>query len=187
MVVLLTSLFVLLSTGLGTQDGPINGEPREQTTVDADSMPRPVRAQARLHDTPLPNNLVIADVFRPFLKFVWQRSPTFRRQCVRLAQHPDVVVSIERVLGTENGAAWSLMKRHAGGLKVVAYIESRRVESYVELIAHELEHVLEQIDGVDLPRLARQRLDGVVRVGGQYETQRAQSVGQAVAREALAR
>ena len=47
---------------------------------------------------------------------------------------------------------------------------------YVEAIAHELEHVLEQVEGTDLARLARQRVDGVVDLGGQDETARAQSV-----------
>jgi hypothetical protein len=56
---------------------------------------------------------------------------------------------------------------------------------YVEYLAHELEHVLEQIEGVDLVRLKRQRVDGVAHVGGQDETARARSVGRAVAREAM--
>jgi hypothetical protein len=66
----------------------------------------------------------------------------------------------------------------------VAFIELRTPESYVELIAHELEHVLEQVDGIDLRRRARQRLNGVIILGGRYETERARSVGRTVAREA---
>jgi len=62
-------------------------------------------------------------------------------------------------------------------------IELRRPELYVEHIAHELEHVLEHIDGVDLPRFAHGRLNGVVNCGGEYETARARAVGQAVVRE----
>ena len=52
-------------------------------------------------------------------------------------------------------------------------------------IAHELEHVLEYADRVDLQRLARQRVDGVINLGGVYETARARSVGQTVAREVM--
>jgi len=44
--------------------------------------------------------------------------------------------------------------------------------------------VLEVVDGTDLVRLARQRVDGVINLGRQhYETARAQSVGWTVARE----
>ena len=66
-------------------------------------------------------------------------------------------------------------------------IELRQPGSDVEHVADELEHVLEQIDGTDLARLARQGLDGVVVVNGEegYETARALSVGRSVAREAM--
>ena len=64
------------------------------------------------------------------------------------------------------------------------YIEVSKPALYVEHIAHELEHVLEAVDGTDLPRLARQRVDGVMNLGRHhYETARAQSVGRMVARE----
>ena len=64
-------------------------------------------------------------------------------------------------------------------------IELRAAARYVESMAHELEHVLEHLDGTDLPRLARQRVNGVVRSGGQYETARAQWVGRRVAAEVV--
>jgi hypothetical protein len=64
-------------------------------------------------------------------------------------------------------------------------IEMRDPARYVEYLAHELEHVLEQIEGLDLVRLKRQRVDGAEHVGGQHETARARSVGRTVAREAF--
>ena len=64
-------------------------------------------------------------------------------------------------------------------------IELRAAARYVESMAHELEHVLEHLDGTDLPRLARQRVNGVVRSGAQYETARAQWVGRRVAAEVV--
>jgi hypothetical protein len=70
-------------------------------------------------------------------------------------------------------------------LSASVQIEMRDPARYVEYLAHELEHVLEQIDGVDLVRLKRQGVDGVEHVGGQDETARARSVGRAVAREAM--
>jgi hypothetical protein len=64
-------------------------------------------------------------------------------------------------------------------------IDVRKSTLHVEQIAHELEHVLEAVDGTDLPRLSRQRVDGVIDLGGSYETARAQSVGRIVAREVM--
>ncbi len=66
-------------------------------------------------------------------------------------------------------------------------IELRKPELYIEHIAHELEHALEQVDGTDLARLARQGLDGVMNFGGSFETARARAVGRIVAQETMGR
>jgi hypothetical protein len=53
-----------------------------------------------------------------------------------------------------------------------------------ELIAHELEHVIEQLDGIDLHALASRPATGVhVCADGAFETTRAVKVGRAVAGE----
>ncbi len=64
-------------------------------------------------------------------------------------------------------------------------IEPRKPDLYVELIAHELEHVLEHIDGMNLPMLASRKVNSVGKWAGQYETARAQAVGATVAREVI--
>jgi hypothetical protein len=54
----------------------------------------------------------------------------------------------------------------------------------VELIAHEMEHVREQTEGVNLRLLAMIRSSGIVQVGrNRFESERAVNVGLAVARE----
>jgi hypothetical protein len=54
----------------------------------------------------------------------------------------------------------------------------------VELIAHEFEHIIEQIDGVDLPRYSKQGLTGVTPGSGEhFETARAIAVGRRVSAE----
>src|SRR5262249_30180700 len=55
----------------------------------------------------------------------------------------------------------------------------------VKLVAHETEHVCEQIENVDLRALAGQRDSGVYDISDHYETQRAIDVGHRVGREAL--
>jgi hypothetical protein len=136
---------------------------------------------------PLPANLIVPDMVRPLVTSMYGQSPTFRRQCARLAEHQEVTVRIELAIGLRYGGARSRVERGHGGLNAEVQIELREPGLYVEHIAHELEHVLEQVEGTDLARLARQRLDGVVVVNGEegYETARAQSVGRSVAREAM--
>ena len=53
-----------------------------------------------------------------------------------------------------------------------------------EYLAHEIEHVLEQVDGVDLRRSARGGLEGVQETQSSvFETARAIAIGRVVARE----
>jgi hypothetical protein len=54
-----------------------------------------------------------------------------------------------------------------------------------EIIAHEFEHIIEQLDGVDLPSLARQATAGVRLTpdADRYETDRAVAVGRQVSQE----
>jgi hypothetical protein len=142
-------------------------------------------ATAQVSPGALPPNLITPDALRPLVASMWRQSPTFRRQCARLAEHPDVVVRIELSVTMRHARARSALARQEGGLNAAVQIAMREPARYVERIAHELEHVLEHVDGADLPRLARQGLDGVVNSGGLYETARAQTVGRMVAREAV--
>jgi hypothetical protein len=137
-------------------------------------------------ESPLPANLIVPDVVLPLVLSMWRDSPTFRRQCARLAEHAEVIVRLDLVRERE-GRARSRLERRDAGFNVAVQIELRTPTLYVEHIAHEVEHVLEHLDGTDLPRLERQRLDGVVSLDGGYETARARAVGQMVAREALRR
>jgi hypothetical protein len=133
----------------------------------------------------LPPNLVVPDMVRPLVTSMWRLSPTFRRQCARLAEHPEVLVRIDFSVRVPNGRAGAQVDRSHGGRHASVEIDVSKAAQYVEYIAHELEHVLEAVDGTDLPRLALQRVGGVVNLGGAYETARAQSVGRMVAREVM--
>jgi len=133
----------------------------------------------------LPPNLVASEALRPLLTRMWRSSATFRRQCAQVAEHPEVTIRVALDPGTTHGRAVSRVVRRKAGLTASVQIEMRDPALYVEHLAHELEHVLEQIEGIDLVQLKRQRVDGVEQVGGQYETARARWVGRAVAREAM--
>jgi hypothetical protein len=146
---------------------------------------RPAASQDVRDQSPVPHNLVVPDMVRPLVTAMWRQSPTFRRQCARLADNPNVTVSIELASRTRHRRARSRVDRHETGLHASVEIELRTPEMYVEYISHELEHVLEIVDGVDLPLLARRGLDGVFSGADQYETARARSVGQMVAHEVV--
>jgi hypothetical protein len=113
---------------------------------------------------------------RPTVQVAWTRSPTFRSQCARLAKAGTIVfvhvvssVQIRRqaqsVIGiTRDGAT-------------VARVLVRSSADIVELLAHEFEHVLEYLEGVD------HRRSGTMLSHDAYETDRAMDAGRRVARE----
>jgi hypothetical protein len=144
-------------------------------------------ARAAACDAPaltLPDTIALADGLQPMVRWALEHSPTFRRQCRALAAAPGlratVSVSYRPTAGTSR-ARTSFRQNRAG---LAAEIEIRSVSEMTELIAHEFEHLLEQIDGVDLNALskageARRLTDGA------FETERAIAAGHQVAGEVV--
>jgi hypothetical protein len=67
--------------------------------------------------------------------------------------------------------------------RVMARVRVRDGRESVAVIAHELEHVLERIDGVSLALEALRPGSGTTLAGGAYETRRATRAGEQVAEE----
>jgi hypothetical protein len=144
---------------------------------------------AQLDDAECAPNLDLAGSFRPLVAELVSRSPTFRRQCARLAAAPHLSILLRSDLpeATGAGALTRIQMRPHGRLEAVVQVGvSART---AELIAHEIEHIIEQLDGIDLRMKSRLRASGVRRVWDldAYETTRAIATGQRVAREALGR
>jgi len=131
----------------------------------------------------LPPNLSAASVFQPDLERMVRMSPTFRSQCQRLAAAPSVKVQLrlEDPQRRPSFRARTVVERDQG-IVVAAHIFLYPSADAVELIAHEIEHVLEQLDGVDLEA---QVGSGNVwkREDGAFETRRATEAGLRVPRE----
>jgi hypothetical protein len=132
----------------------------------------------------IPRNLRVPSNMRPTLMRMLQRSPTFRRQIATLTRKPAVRVSVAYggMRGDRNYHALSTVRKHEWGAMLVdttIYVPT----DLVEIIVHELEHVCEQMEGVDLPALARRRGVGVYNLNGHYETVRAIRAGQNATRE----
>src|SRR5262245_5912899 len=110
-------------------------------------------------------------------------SDTFRTQCERIAAETRVRVTLA-ITGTipGGGRAQTTFRRYRSGL-LFADVEVPFGENYRELLAHEFEHVIEQLDGVDLRREAAEGRAWEI-AAGTFETRRAYLVGMRVLREA---
>ncbi len=147
---------------------------------------------ARYDGVTMPANLTVTPLYLATVRTMLERSPTFRRQCARLAAAGNQL-TIElrgesRVLG-RRAPAWTTVRRHARGLHAVMTITP--AGHTPELIAHEVEHVIEQVDGVDLASMSRLGATGVRQCDcgdfSAFETTRAIRTGQRVAREVAER
>jgi hypothetical protein len=131
-----------------------------------------------------PPNIVIPATHRNLVQTIWERSPTFRRQCERIARDRTLTVRVHLFRQDRVGdASTHLVARSGAGLTADVYLgEAHRA---VELLAHELEHIVERLEDIDVTQLARRVPDLVWRTGdGGYETKRAIQAGLTVASEA---
>ena len=117
------------------------------------------------------------------------RSDTFRRQWDTINASPRIRVRVRSIIGLQDESrarARGQVSRYAYG-SMRATIEIPSAADVTELLPHELEHVIEQLEGVDLQGLAQRGEHGVVEVRrGMYETARARAAGLQVVREVYA-
>jgi hypothetical protein len=133
----------------------------------------------------LPCHLVADAHLRPLLDELWSRSVTFRAQCRRLAGARAVVLLHGASRKETPWDAESQIGVLSNG-RVMARVRVRTGRESVEIIAHELEHVVERIDGVQLALDAARPGTGTTLAGGAFETRRATDVGRRAAKEVKA-
>jgi hypothetical protein len=132
----------------------------------------------------LPPNVSIARAYAEAVQGMLRSSPTFRSQCTRIARAPHLYLSVERSVLAPRQSAVTHMVRASDG-RLFANVEVNPLGDEVVLIAHEFEHVIEQLDDVDLAAMAS-RVGTGVRTdpqSGRFETERAIAVGRRVASE----
>jgi hypothetical protein len=137
--------------------------------------------------TELPTTIQVDSFLAPVVDELLAASPTFSRQCERIADRPLVRVAVRMLPKGEESCcrARTNIRRYESGVMIaVVEIPSPRISvEYAELLGHEFELFLEQIESVDLNALADQ--GDAHRVGEDaYETARARRAGEAVAEEA---
>lgn len=133
-----------------------------------------------------PVNIQIDPLLKPVVAKLLQQSPTLRRQWQAIAAAPILrvmLVSTPVLRETPSARARTEISRFTFGA-IRAVVELPAVVDITELLPHELEHVIEQLEGIDLAALARRNSSGVQEVSrGVYETSRARNAGFAALRE----
>ncbi len=142
-------------------------------------------------DTPsgnvAPGTAIVVDpFFKETFEEVLAASPTLRDEYDRIAASPHVRVWVAPLHeGLINSTARTTFGRSSGVLMArVEVVSPLREFEFAEMLAHEFEHVLEQVEGVRLDALAGKHATGVSKFSdGAFETDRAHQVGRAAAVE----
>jgi hypothetical protein len=122
---------------------------------------------------------------QPRVTWMLRRSETFREQCQRLSEAPALIVSVQvdPALATGIYRARTIFRRYNSGV-LLAYVSVGPGAKQTEWLAHEFDHILEQLDGVDLRALALHGREGVWFSGPDViESERATRAGRAVLEE----
>ena len=134
-----------------------------------------------------PANLRVPTGYRTVIEQMLARSPLFRRQCLRLSGAPHLSVIVRTLHPLIGGARARTQISQTDGNRLVAIVEINPLGDFSELLAHEIEHIIEQLDGIDLAARAAVARSGVWGCAdGTFETSRAVRVGTLVAREVRA-
>ena len=135
--------------------------------------------------THLPFNIHADRSLVPIIEQALAQSATIRRQCQAIAAVPHARVDVHLRSGRLIAGARAegrIVHYEFGAITAEIFIPI--CIDQIEMLAHELEHVIEQIDGVDLAERSAVRGSGVSRLSdGAFETARAQAAGRAAARE----
>ncbi len=143
-------------------------------------------AAPQFSDVRLSANVAIAPALRSIVAGMLRDSVTFRRQCARLAESPSIAVTVDDAVIPDRApfrAATEFSSDSRG--EVIARVRLGSRMDVEQRIAHEFEHIIEQLDGVDLRSLARRETAGVhpVHADTHFETERAIAIGRQVAQE----
>ena len=133
--------------------------------------------------SPLPANVDLPRDLARVLRRMYEQSPTFRAQCERIARADNLRVTVRIDTRIPSRCrAFTIVRRQ--GYDIHAEMHLPASNALIELVGHEFEHVIEQIEGLNLKRLARVKGSGVREAEPRvFETDRAQLAGRVVAAE----
>jgi hypothetical protein len=135
----------------------------------------------------LPADSDIPAMAHPLLDDMWRGSATFRRQWTRVAAaRVRISIAFDKSMATDSIHAQSEITRKPDlSVRISLRLVDRAAAQH---LAHELEHVLEQLDEVDLAQAVACHVHGASARGTPpvFETRRAIVVGRLVAAEVQA-
>jgi hypothetical protein len=143
----------------------------------------PVHAADEDESRHLPAAIETNADLRRHMESMLERSATFRQQCLRL-EAPRLRVRIQRdpSLVDKPYRAITIISRSVDG-DIVASVMIGSFGDPTEWLAHEIEHVLEQIEGIDVRGLVHARRGAWPSADGALETIRAIRAGKTVNHE----
>jgi hypothetical protein len=131
--------------------------------------------------------VAVSPVLEPVILKLLERSPTFRAQCRRIIEAPQLQLVIRLTTSAHPFPVRATVRRSPFG-RLDARIDLTRVPGqYAEWLGHELEHVIEHLDGVNIQQQARGNDEARELRPGLFETRRATKIGWRVADEFKAR
>ena len=132
----------------------------------------------------LPQNIDLPHELVAAVSRMYDASPSFRAQCGRIAGASNAHVRVRFDIGVRPSCrAITEITRRRGSVCADIRIPPGSA-SYAEILSHEFEHIIEQLEGLDLRTLSKVRNSGVHEVQRElYETDRAQRAGRLVAEE----
>lgn len=135
----------------------------------------------------LPDNIELSRDLERVLARVYRGSATFRAQCERISAADTLSVNVRLDTTIPSSyQAFTMICRRGHAMRANVHLPPATM-AIAELAGHEFEHILEQLDGLNLRMLAHVRGSGVRESSFDvYETTRAQRAGQTVAAESSA-
>jgi hypothetical protein len=131
----------------------------------------------------LPRNLYLSNDLRLHIEKIWLRSPMFRQQCERIGRTPNLVVTMkvtQRPLEFRAHDALTRVTKSGNGL-TIATVRIFNPSRLVEMVGHEFEHIIEQIEGLNLHMASAMKKPTAYRSQrGIFETDRAVEAGRRV-------
>jgi hypothetical protein len=132
----------------------------------------------------MPGTIQVADDLRQPIELMLRKSSSFRAQCRRIAKVAQlyVRVRVDARLESKPFRARTTISRLTSGT-ILADIDIQAFGDPTEWLAHEFEHLVEQIEGLELNDLVRRRRGAWYSTDGMFETDRAIRMGRTVLEE----
>jgi hypothetical protein len=132
----------------------------------------------------IPQNIGMEGYLKIIVEKALYNSATFREQCALIGKKNNLYVEIKIMPYLPDGVkALSQIRRMSDGkIKIEVRLIPQLLSSYIEMLGHEFEHIIEQIEGVNLSQMDSKQ--GAFRSSnGRYETLRAIDAGHRVVLE----